>query len=32
MYINTKHLQILKTIKNNQVSNLRDISGVRISL
>ncbi|MGL5765217.1 MAG: hypothetical protein ACRCX8_06180 [Sarcina sp.] len=28
MYINTKHLQILKTIKNNQVSNLRDISDI----
>ena len=28
MYINTKHLQILKTIKNNQVTNIRDISDI----
>lgn len=28
MYINTKHLQILKTIKNSQVTNIRDISDI----
>lgn len=28
MYINTKHLQILKTIKSNQVTNIRDISDI----
>ncbi|MGL5411323.1 MAG: helix-turn-helix domain-containing protein [Cetobacterium sp.] len=28
MYINSKHLQILKTIKNNQVSNIKDISDI----
>ncbi|WP_297432166.1 hypothetical protein [uncultured Cetobacterium sp.] len=28
MYINSKHLQILKVIQNNQVSNLKDISDI----
>lgn len=28
MYINSKHLQILKIIKNNQVSNIKDISNI----
>lgn len=28
MYINTKHIQILKTIKKNQASNLKDISDI----
>ena len=28
MYINSKHLQILKVIKNNQVSNIKEISDI----
>ncbi|MGL5278893.1 MAG: hypothetical protein ACRC8M_07455 [Cetobacterium sp.] len=28
MYINSKHLQILKVIKNNQVSTIKDISDI----
>lgn len=28
MYINSKHLQILKFIKSNQISSLKDISDI----